>query len=570
MPSLSPSDKRAAARSWRWWDVLALIVIILAIWLPRGLALNRFVTPDEPLWLYRSANFYFALGQRDFASTFQKEHPGVTIMWAGTLGFLIRFPEYRGSGLGQIEMDQFHYHMNNLAKVPPIELLTASRMFMVLGHTLVLALAYLYARRLIGPFPAFIAFLLIAFDPFHLALTRLLHLDGLLSNLMLLSLLAFLNFLLERRPLDLLVSAAAAGFSVLTKSPGVFIAPVIGLMALLDFWQTRSHNKEAPLAKQLWRSAWPLIAWVAVGAGVMFVFWPAMWADPIEPLLTVFKKAGKYAESGHYSAVFFNGQIAESGDLGSAFFYFYPLTYLWRSTPVELIGLVAALFGFFTWREPFNRRSLRFTSIALFLLTVIFTIGMTIGSKKFDRYLLPVYAPLDLLAAMGWVSLAVWLKEKNLRSFLKYSPYLLLVIAIGAQMAGSLRTFPYYLSYYNPLMGGSRKAPEVMQIGWGEGLDQAARYLNQKPDAAKMGVVSWYHLGPFSYFFNGEPHHMSYLPEVSPDDWEKFLANNYAVVYVHQWQRGISGQVLEYLSQRTPEKTIWINGIEYVRIYALH
>jgi len=219
MPSLSPSDKRAAARSWRWWDVLALIVIILAIWLPRGLALNRFVTPDEPLWLYRSANFYFALGQRDFASTFQKEHPGVTIMWAGTLGFLIRFPEYRGSGLGQIEMDQFHYHMNNLAKVPPIELLTASRMFMVLGHTLVLALAYLYARRLIGPFPAFIAFLLIAFDPFHLALTRLLHLDGLLSNLMLLSLLAFLNFLLERRPLDLLVSAAAAGFSVLTKSP---------------------------------------------------------------------------------------------------------------------------------------------------------------------------------------------------------------------------------------------------------------------------------------------------------------------------------------------------------------
>jgi hypothetical protein len=109
-----------------------------------------------------------------------------------------------------------------------------------------------------------------------------------------------------------------------------------------------------------------------------------------------------------------------------------------------------------------------------------------------------------------------------------------------------------------------------MQIGWGEGLDQAARYLNQKPEAAEMGAVSWYNLGPFSYFFNGEAHHLSYLPDVSPQDWEKFLANNYAVVYIHQWQRGISDQVLEYLSQRTPEKTIWINGIEYVRIYALH
>jgi len=570
MSSHSPSDKRASARSWRWWDVLALIVIVLATWLPRGLALDQFVTPDEPLWLNRSANFYYALAQRDFASTYQREHPGVTIMWAGTLGFLSRFPEYRGTGLGQIDPAQFHYHMKNLAKVPPIELLAASRMFIVLGHTLVLTLAYLYARRLIGPLPAFIAFLLIAFDPFHLALTRLLHLDGMLGNLMLLSLLAFLSFLLGRKTIDLLVSAAAAGFSVLTKSPGVFIMPVIGVMALLDFWQTRSHHKEAPLAQQLWHSAWPLIAWVAVGAGVIFVFWPAMWVDPAKPLLTVFKKAGKYVESGHYSAVFFDGHIAESGDLGSAFFYFYPLTYLWRSTPVELIGLAAALFGFFTWREPFNQRPLRFTSIALFLLAVLFTIGMTIGSKKFDRYLVPVYAPLDLLAALGWISLAIWMKESNLRSLLKYSPYLLLAIAVGVQMAGSLRTFPYYFSYYNPLMGGSRKAPEVMQIGWGEGIDQAARYLNQKPDAAEMGVVSWYNPGPFSYFFNGEAHFMSYLSEVRPEEWEKFLANNYAVVYVHQWQRGISGQVLEYLSQRTPEKTIWINGIEYVRIYALH
>src|SRR3972149_6777991 len=206
MPSLSPSDQRAAARSWRWWDVLALVLIVLAIWLPRGLALDQFVTPDEPLWLNRSANFYYALGQRDFASTYQREHPGVTTMWAGTLGFLSRFPEYRGTGLGQIEPAQFHYHMKNLAKVPPIELLAAGRTFMVLGHTLVLALAYLYARRLIGPLPALIAFLIIAFDPFHLALTRLLHLDGMLGNLMLLSLLAFLSFLLERKTIDFLLS----------------------------------------------------------------------------------------------------------------------------------------------------------------------------------------------------------------------------------------------------------------------------------------------------------------------------------------------------------------------------
>src|SRR4030042_577161 len=105
--------------------ILASIGIIFLLWLPRWPALNRFVMVDEPRWLMRSANFYKALSLNDYRSTFQREHPGVTTMWAGTLGFLSRFPEYRGTGLGQIEPAQFHYHMKNLAKVPPIELLAA-------------------------------------------------------------------------------------------------------------------------------------------------------------------------------------------------------------------------------------------------------------------------------------------------------------------------------------------------------------------------------------------------------------------------------------------------------------
>ncbi len=64
--------------------ILLLVLIVIAIWLPRGLALDRFVTIDETKWLDRSANFYLALAKGDFADTYQKEHPGVTIMWAET------------------------------------------------------------------------------------------------------------------------------------------------------------------------------------------------------------------------------------------------------------------------------------------------------------------------------------------------------------------------------------------------------------------------------------------------------------------------------------------------------
>ena len=84
-------------------DLIALLLVILTIFIPRIMELGQFVTPDEHLWLTRSANFYYALGQRDFAATNQIYHPGVTTMWIGTAGFLSRYPEYRGSGIGKSE-----------------------------------------------------------------------------------------------------------------------------------------------------------------------------------------------------------------------------------------------------------------------------------------------------------------------------------------------------------------------------------------------------------------------------------------------------------------------------------
>ena len=56
-------------------------------------------------------------------------------------------------------------------------------------------------------------------------------------------------------------------------------------------------------------------------------------------------------------------------------------------------------------------------------------------------------------------------------------------------------------------MGGAKRAPEVMFIGWGQGLDQAGRYLNtvvdtENPDDETI-VASWYPRGPFSFFYDG-------------------------------------------------------------------
>lgn len=252
--------------------------------------------------------------------------------------------------------------------------------------------------------------------------------------------------------------------------------------------------------------------------------------------------------------------LKEDNDFGLRYFHFYPLTYLWRITPIVTIGLIAFILGAVSKLKPLADSKVRWLSTVLLIATCIYVLVMTLGLKKFDRYIIPVYAPLNIMAGLGWYACILWLKER-LPSYVRKAA---IPIAIGFVMIlqgfSSLRIFPNMFAYYNPLMGGSRKAPHIMQIGWGEGLDLAALYLNQKTNAENLVVSSWYGNGPFSFFFNGETFDM-------PGIILTKNKSNYIVTYIHQWQRNMPEDLLSELATQEPEHTIRINGIEYARIY---
>jgi hypothetical protein len=70
--------------------ILAVVIFGLALG-TRLTDLGVFVGPDEFSWVTRSANFTQALVNGDLAQTYQTGHPGVTLMWAETLGSWLRF-----------------------------------------------------------------------------------------------------------------------------------------------------------------------------------------------------------------------------------------------------------------------------------------------------------------------------------------------------------------------------------------------------------------------------------------------------------------------------------------------
>ena len=388
---------------------LLLIGLFVAAWVPRVLALDTVVTIDERKWLARAANFYQALSTDNWAATFQREHPGVTVMWAGMLGLLQHFPTYPQVAPGQFAWDREHLETWLLQNTThtPLELLTAGRWWITLLITLTIVFSYFPLRRLFGDSTeqgragvalAFWGALYLAWSPFFIALSRQLHPDGLAASFIVLALLLFLAWLYggqQRR--YLIASGMVMGLGWLTKTPAIFLVPTGALLIGWQMWQSRKINR---------RLLTGYVGWGLLATLTFVLLWPAMWLEPIDTLRRMSVEMGIYVER-HTSTNYFWGRpTADPGLL------FYPVAFLWRTTPTTVIGLVAA--ALFAWRQRalFAQQTIRQSAGALCLFALVLGIGMSIGAKKFDRYMLPSLLALDLVGLLGWLCLVQWVTER--------------------------------------------------------------------------------------------------------------------------------------------------------------
>jgi hypothetical protein len=219
----------------------------------------------------------------------------------------------------------------------------------------------------------------------------------------------------------------------------------------------------------------PLI-WTLLLAAVYVALWPTLWVRPIAVMVAVVRFAVTLGGSPHLWPTYFLGQPT-TGDPG---LLFYPLAILLRLGPVATIGLglLAVL--------AFRRKMSAMPAVAwLVVFVIVFVDVMAIGGKKFDRYMLPALATLTLLGGVGF-----WALAQQVTGALRTA---IVAAAILAQGAWLISTYPYPLAAYNPLAGGAAVARQTLMVGWGEGLEQAAAYLNRLPNADRLTVSTQYH-----------------------------------------------------------------------------
>jgi 4-amino-4-deoxy-L-arabinose transferase-like glycosyltransferase len=467
-PTLTPGRSRPpAARQ----ALLAVGIFLLALW-PRVVGLDTFVTTDEIFWTGRTGNFARAVADGQLSGTLQTGHPGVTTLWAGFLGMGAERAQRLAGDRREVSRSQVSRSADFLPG------LTDARRVVAVATAIAVAGASLLAWRLLGPAPAVLGGTLLALDPFYLAHSQLLHIDALLTSFMCIALLAGLvRWLGGGGRAYLVISSVATGLALLSKSPAVFLLGFLPLVAAVAAWRRRCLSSRA-----LWMD---LLAWMGLAMATYVLCWPALWSAPVETLRTVVSFMADNANPQHSA-------LAEGGrDAGPLF---YVTAFALRTTPLVMLGLVllaveAAMQGVADSPTRADRSAdprpplavSRAAAAALLAYAVFFGLLMTVAAKSFDRYLLPAFPALDLLAGLGLALSARRLRWAGGVAWLLIGAFLLPVAVFPLAISS-----PYPLAWYNPLAGGGPAAERVLAVGWGEGLDQVARYLNARPNPDRL------------------------------------------------------------------------------------
>ncbi len=401
---------------------------------------------NTDVWKWKTRIFDFGSGVfgLDFPQTLQTYHPGVTLMWLGSLGVKLQSFYYKIILKSPLSSDELH---------TIFELHRLQKLVIVVAVGITLCFAVYALRKQFSPKYAVVFALLVIFEPFFVALTRVIHLEGLMSIFMLTSFIWLYWYLSDTTVKKRLVlSAFFSGLAILTKTAALFMLPfTFALLFML------LYRNEKVILKVLKTSVKHFLSWVVVCVLTCFLLWPALWVTPLVVVQALYAGIFETGVEGGHEQLFFGKLVDDPG------IFFYPVVFLFKSSVYLLVGLI----GYVVFARKQMTKEIRDFVFFVLLFSLTYAFFMAIPSKKLDRYLLP--SILSLLLIAGFFFNWVLAKTKHFYLWL-----VVLMLPAGLMLA---RLHPDYFAYYNPLVGGLKVGITVLEPKWIIGQHEIVKYL---------------------------------------------------------------------------------------------
>jgi len=379
---------------------------------------------------------------------------------------------------------------------------------------------FFWARRLGGNKPALLALTLFSFSPTLLAHGRLVTTDIAAAFGFLIAIFFWLKFLKKPSAKNVFIAGVVLGIALCLKFSLALLFPLLAIVTLVWAFigpktlpsRTRHTLKYIGLSiiagiVALVIIIWPIYYFHTVNypidrqtndmksilASNNFPFKDLFIKSAGNPILRPVSQymlgllmATQRVEGGN--TVYFLGQVS-----GQAWKHYFPLMYLLK---VPLAFHIFTLLTLFLWLLAI-RKSKLFSSFKKFgkklkdwliqypaefslltLLAVYWTTSIFGNLNIGVRHILPVLPAMYILVSAAFFRLTERMKKRQ-----KKAVYVFVAILVVWYAASSLMAFPYYLSYYNELVGGSKNGYKYAvdsNYDWGQDLKRLADFVEQK------------------------------------------------------------------------------------------
>lgn len=441
---------------------------------------------DSVRWHNRTDSFLEALKDFQFEETFQRYHPGVTLMWLGSVPRQIFYTiqySFFDEKLNIYSYDNFP-HTNFLSKLS-----------VILAIFAVITIQVHLIGKLWGTNTSLIYFFLISVEPYFVGINRWFHLTSLEVVFGFAAILSILVFLNTRIKKYFFVSAIFLGLSVLTKVTSLILLPIIIIVLVLYWKQTREFEVFS--------------FYFLVYLLTIFILFPALWVRPFEVSRDIFDSI--------FNAVGQDIRVYQLSPFLNNFFYFVVIPY--KLSEITLVLVVLSIYGL---RNKFKN----INNLIVGLVFIFYLVFLSLSDQKIDRYSLVFFSPMILYIAIFLASI----RKKIIKIIICL--YLFFVTLNFLQFGTNQSAF------YNRLLGGTEYALKfgVYENG-GNYFSKAAFYMNRNLPQETIYVPN--NFESFSYFYNGRS-----LRDLVPET--KYVVNSLDIDRISFNNYGCAEKVVEF------------------------
>lgn len=405
---------------------------------------------------------------------------------------------------------------------------THARLISVLFSSLTAILILLFGWKYFSPFIGFVSAIIFSMIPFLLGLSQLATIESILLFFFTASIYTFLNFLNRMTLINGILTGIMLGLALETKYTNILLIPIF--LWIYTVWYIKNKKKGNFLNPKI-------LIIIATSFLTFFLLWPM----PLFHLKEIFEAnyQMRVVDTAHSIPEVFFGKLMFVPTL------YYAVEFLITTPFVILILFVIGL------KNISDKKTWIIYSLVIWFIFP-FIQSFYNFRQHGVRYIIEIYAPLSLIAGIGFNYILSKFTQRILIKTIFFIPIIIYMFLI------LIRITPYYLNYFNIVVGGAKNVYEkrLFQLGWwGEGGREAILYLkNTAPEGSIIGVAH----EPFAS-----------IPKVNNFKIEPYKENkeyDYVVVgFFHIIRHGFDDSKIR--KEYTPVHSVIADGAHIMEVY---